>query len=483
MSPSSLARRASIMFAAFALGLTACGQVSLDKAGGVVPKPVVLTLANDSSDPTGVQPFATAVRHLSHGTLLIKIVGPSARLKDLHAEMPLVRDVQADKAQLGVTGTEGFDTIGISSFDALQAPFLIDSYALQRKVMRSDIARQMLAGLKPIGLVGVGLLPSGLARPFSKSRPLLGAATYQGAKIGILIPALVEEETFQALGAIPDTGRSGLTGFETDVEAADIARTAPGATLTGNVILWPWPGVIFMNRRAFDSLTAAQRSVIHRAAAQAVGEPPFFGKDTEYGRDLCRRKKIVTASSADLAGLQMAVQPVYQKLEANPSSKVFIGQIMSLRQAMGVPPDWVSCASTRRAPPSTTTANQLEGTWQVTYTKHDLIAAGADEVEIYIQDGNWGHFSLKLSSGHWWLRLIGGDPGVDSNQLSESGTYTVTSDTILFRRFDRAYPGSDTEVWGPYIWSVYRDTLTFKKAGTTPMPTDLVVKPWLKVTP
>ena len=42
------------------------------------------------------------------------------------------------------------------------------------------------------------------------------------------------------------------------------------------------------------------------------------------------------------------------------------------------------------------------------------------------------------------------------------------------------YTSSDNEVWGPYIWSAYKDTLTFKKASPAPMPTGLVVKPWRK---
>jgi hypothetical protein len=46
------------------VGATACGPAELDKAGGVVAKPVVLTLANDSSDPSAAQPFTRAVRQL-----------------------------------------------------------------------------------------------------------------------------------------------------------------------------------------------------------------------------------------------------------------------------------------------------------------------------------------------------------------------------------------------------------------------------------
>jgi len=55
----------------------------------------------------------------------------------------------------------------------------------------------------------------------------------------------------------------------------------------------------------------------------------------------------------------------------------------------------------------------------------------------------------------------------------------VTGDKITFYRHDHAYPGSDTEVTGPYTWSVHRDRLTFKKTRSGE-PTGQVVKPWRK---
>jgi hypothetical protein len=116
----------------------------------------------------------------------------------------------------------------------------------------------------------------------------------------------------------------------------------------------------------------------------------------------------------------------------------------------------------------------------VTYTENELIAAGADAGSLLPSEGNWGHFTLTFRQGHWWQRLIGGDPGATPNNRVDYGTYVVTGDKINFYRHDHDYPGSDTEVWGPYIWSVYRDTLTFKLAAPPPMPLGLVVKPWRK---
>jgi TRAP-type C4-dicarboxylate transport system substrate-binding protein len=470
-----------VLTAALAMGAAACGPGNLDKAGAPVPKPVILTLANDSGDLSGPQPFADAVKEVSHGALQITIEGPSARLGDLDSETGLIRAVQAGKAQLGITGTQAFDTIAAGGLQALQAPFLINSYTLQRKVLDSDLPQKMLTALRPTGLVGVGLLPGVLARPFGLSRPLLSASDYRGVKIGML-PSVVATETFRALGATPVSSPiATLVGVETDVFAADKVFDRPGASLTGNVIFWPWPGVIFMNRRAFESLTAGQQSELFRAAAVAQAKKIYLGDDAGYLRDLCRRgTKVVTASPADLAGLRVAVQPVYRMLEANPSTKALIGQIASIRQAIGGSPDALTCAAALSTGQSNTTAGPLKGTWQVTYTKRELLAAGADPTLIYLSAENWGQFTLKLRRGYWRLRLIGGDPGVPANDRLAYGTYVVTGDKILFHRHDHDYLGSDTEVWGPYIWSVYRDTLTFKKAGPAPMPTGLVVMPWHK---
>ena len=471
-----------VLTAALAMGAAACGPGNLDKAGAPVPKPVILTLANDSGDFSGAQPFADAVKEVSHGALQIRIEGPSARLGDLDSETGLIRAVQAGQAQLGITGTQAFDTIAAGGLQALQAPFLINSYTLQREVLDSDLPQKMLTALRPTGLVGVGLLPGVLARPFGFSRPLLSASDYRGVKIGTL-PSVIAPETFRALGAtlVSSGPVATLDGIVTDVFAADKAFDRPGASLTGNVIFWPWPGVIFMNRPAFESRTAEQQSELFRAAAIAQTEKIYLGNDAGYLSDLCRRgTKVVTASPADLAGLRVAVQPVYRMLEANHSTKAFIGQIASIRQAIGGSPDALTCAAALSTGQSSTTASPLEGTWQVTYTKQELLATGADPTLIYLSEENWGQFTLKLRRGYWWLRLIGGDPGVPANYRLAYGTWVVTGDKILFHRHDHDYLGSDTEVWGPYIWSVYRDTLTFKKTGPAPMPTGLVVKPWRK---
>jgi hypothetical protein len=295
---------------------------------------------------------------------------------------------------------------------------------------------------------------------------------------------------FRALGAVPVAQRrsssgqviTGLTGVEEDANVIDSGFAAPGAVLTGNVVVEPRPNVIFMNQRAFGSLTASQRNVLYQAGIQARSAGIYQGNDAASVADLCRRGiKIVSASPADLAGLRAAVQPVYQRLESSPQTRAFINQITSMRQALSLPPDTVTCPAAATA--GSGSATLLEGTWQVTFTEAELAAAGGGAGNLP-SEGNWGHFILTLRHDHWSWRLIGGDPRVTPNNVLDFGTYVTNGDKINFYRHDHDYATSDTEVWGPYIWSVYRDTLTFKTTGGTggtQGPMGLVVKPWDKI--
>jgi TRAP-type C4-dicarboxylate transport system substrate-binding protein len=480
-----------LLTAALAIGATACGAGNLDRAGNPIPKPLVLTLADSNGDTSDAQPFANAVSSLSHGSLQIKIEG-SWRLSDPTREADLIKDVRAGKADLGITASRAFDAAGISSFQALQAPFLINSYPLERKVLDSAIPAQMLQGLRPHDLVGLAVLPGPLWRPLGFTRPLVAAFSYRGARIGIGRSA-VDAGIFRALGAVPVTPRrrgsepaiGGLTGVENSASAIDVGFAAPGAILTGNVVFEPLPSVLFMNQRAFGLLTASERGVLLRAAARARSAGIYQGNDTASVADLCRRGiKVVSASPADLTAMRAAVQPVYRILESDPSTKAYISQITAMRPAAGGSPGAVACPAAAATGGIVSSAAELHGTWQVTYTENELIAAGADSNELQPSQGNFGHFTLTFSQGRWWWRNTGGDPAAIPNNKYAYGTYVVIGSKINFYRHDNAYPGSDTEIWGPFIWSVWRDTLTFKRdgwTGGTQGPSGLTVKPWSRI--
>jgi hypothetical protein len=109
-------------------------------------------------------------------------------------------------------------------------------------------------------------------------------------------------------------------------------------------------------------------------------------------------------------------------------------------------------------------AATVEGTWDVTYTRQELLAAGlADSTED--SPANYGHFKLDLHGGILQLFQL------TAPQATESGWYTVSGSTLTVTLLSRE------PVSMPY--TVSDTTLTMGRGG----PVYLRVKPWARVGP
>ena len=248
-NPASAALSAVIA----ALVVAGCGG-GADKAGGErTSKPTVLTLANANGEPGTLQLFANAVQQRSGGTLRIEFKN-DWRQGATDYEAGVIRDVGAGKADLGWAGTRAFDDVGVSSFDALHAPLLIDSLPLERKALESPLVPQMLDGLEKVGVVGLGILPGPLRKPLGVAR-LVRPEDYRGKTIA-LTRSQVAEQTLRALGAsgaeiVPAGPIEGYDGVEQQIGAiAGNEYDATASRLTANVTLWPRPLVMFANPKA-----------------------------------------------------------------------------------------------------------------------------------------------------------------------------------------------------------------------------------------
>jgi hypothetical protein len=62
-----------VLAAALAMGAAACSSGGVNKAGSPATRTTVLPLADGEGDISNAQPFADAVKKLSHGTLQINI--------------------------------------------------------------------------------------------------------------------------------------------------------------------------------------------------------------------------------------------------------------------------------------------------------------------------------------------------------------------------------------------------------------------------
>ena len=434
---------ALILAATAAVTVVGCsfrGESGADKAGGS-REPLVLRMANTNGQldftPTVVA-FVDRVEELSGGDLRIEPVNDWGD-SDSDAEQQVVKDVAAGEIDLGWVGTRVFDTLDLKSFQALTAPMLIDSYALESAVIESGITEQMMRGLDGLGVAALGVLPDGLRKPTGVSRPIVSPADWRGIAFGTLSSA-GQVEAIRALGATPEQAfgnerearlQSGtLQGFETSIwihqHNPALTRLAP--YMTSNVTLWPQMDVLLANPARLEALTGEQRGWLKEAARDAATRSAVLAAtDGRALTDSCTAgARFAEASDADLAALRRAFRPVYAGLRRQAATREFLARIEALKQSMPAQAGLtIPTECTGKAPrqPSVRAAkppSDLNGTYRWVLTQKDADKVGDPET-------NYPHVNtITLKDG----RLEGGCFGVDG------GNYSVQGDRITFHSIE-----------------------------------------------
>jgi TRAP-type transport system periplasmic protein len=468
--------------AAAALGIVTAGGAAAagppNKSGGGTA-PVELTLLNSDDDLSGVPAvarFVDRVAELSAGKLLIEVRpqndGGSGD------ELRVVRDVTADKFQFAWVGTRVWDVLGVNTFRALHAPMLVDSYALEGAVLRSDLPAKMLAGLDGRGIVGLALLGDNLRYPAGVNRQLRSPADFKGLRFRTITSA-TQAAALRALGAHPSTEghadlgaglQSGrLGGFETDFntyESNGYATVAPFVTV--NAALWPRTTVLFANAAALSKLSGEQQGWIRQAADDAARYAlTTFGEDSRIVPVECRNgMKAVVASPGQLAALRNAFAPVYASLRKDPVTARMIGEITALKRGVKATPLAIpsGCRATTTpevrsgATPAGTafpegvfrgrrTGADVRRVWP--NADADALRANAATVTFTFKNGTFG---IVLSDG--------GVPGCRHGE----GTYSINGHFLTTRLLD-AHGCPGVQVPGPPLtlrWSYEDNKLRFR---------------------
>lgn len=140
-----------------------CGGTGDDRAGGKgSTKAVTLTLANPLPQPDELRPFVDEVERISDGKIEIRFRNEWLGWPWRRGEAALIRDVAAGKADLGWVGSRAWDDVGVTSFDALHAPLVVDSYELEGEVLAAGVADELVEGVEALGVVAIGVLPGPL---------------------------------------------------------------------------------------------------------------------------------------------------------------------------------------------------------------------------------------------------------------------------------------------------------------------------------
>ncbi len=386
----------------------------------------VLTFAEGSSGGQAVNKiWAEEVERASKGRIRIEFKY-DWRAGEPQYEVGTVQDVQAGKVDMVGVGARVFDRIGYRGFQALLAPFLIDSYELEAKVFDKGIPDQMLAGMNQEGLVGLGILPGPMRRVVGLNGAFTNVKAFEGQQIAMNDSALTEE-TLTALGATARAWPAGgdLKGYdavELQLSSVKGFGYAPVVdSIAANVNLWPRAGVLLISKARFDELSPEEQQILRTATAtlRAGILEDLGAEDQEALTMLCKTDiSFPVAKPADLRALEAAVSSVHKSLRTDPNTARWIDEIAGLKAAVAAPPEVASCDKSKQ---SSHAAGIPNGTYTRTITQADI-----DQLGITGPEGD----TYRL--GKWTLVFDNGlmtkiNPNPDDVQTY---TYSIFRDRI-----------------------------------------------------
>jgi TRAP-type C4-dicarboxylate transport system substrate-binding protein len=474
----SLTRAAGVLVAAVAVLAAGCagGDAAGTKAGGDAA-PVTLQIGTDDGPGrrTGeqIEEFARQVEELTEGQVRIEPVWQAAG--DTGADdwdQKVARLVVDGELDLGLVPARAWDTEGVTTLRALNAPFLVTSDELTAEVVRSDVADTMLAGLEPVGVRGLALLPESIRFVASVGEPLLSPDDFAGTLLRVPASATTYA-FFEALGATPDdvtANDAAIASGEVDGVETSFALLGsewPTATVTGNLPLWPKVNSLVVNAERFDSLPARTREALERAATAtrdwAIDTTPGVAEEAaafcESGR------AVVLASSDDLMAIEQATAAVLVDLRRDEDTGAIIEAIESIAAEGDFPAPQVAECDGETAgaggldEPLTAPGDPGDlpaGSYRVELTPDYLRAIGLSEDDVYI---NAGVYTWTFEGGRW-SRV---DQPLNENVGNNSceGFYDVDGSRFAASAATKPGRGECAPTLWSATWTLNGDTLTW----------------------
>jgi TRAP-type C4-dicarboxylate transport system substrate-binding protein len=487
--PRILARAAL----ACALATLTLATLPLGPAALAADPPIALRLATPEDPDRPSQPFldtfAAEVERASGGSMSVEILyGAGGHEAD--KEPVAARRVLSGDVELAVIPSRAWTDAGVTSVQALMAPFLIDSDELLRAVASdASVLQPMMDGMAEQGLVGLAIWPENLRHLFTfdeNGPPMVAPSDLEGQTL-FVVGSSLQNQIIEALGATPNNTfppdelvRDGTLGGA-EYSLAFYNLYSP-ATVTADVTFYPKYQTLVAEDSAWSRLSAEQQDVIRQAAATAR-EAMIAGLPTDASllQAFCDQGNgAVLAGPENVAAFQSAAQPIYDQLRQDRATAAAIDAISALKASLDVAPISTSCERVAQAAAAPVASGPPigpipDGTYRLTNTKEALLARGVNAMDSTNNAGEW---TLRVGglAGSWTLDHPDGFHEVCSV------TYTNKGDHV---RMDFV---SGCDGWVDLRWTLDDDQLTLMVVGTNNetaydvAATDGILRgPWTKV--
>jgi TRAP-type C4-dicarboxylate transport system substrate-binding protein len=427
-------------------------------------QPVTLQLAvsDDPTKPSGAaaNKFVNDVVAASNGNITIVPTFDAGKGTAKRFELGVAELVQSGQADLAVVSARAWDLAGVTSLQALQAPYLIDNDALLLAVAQSDIAQRSLDAMGA-GVVGLTMWPEDLRHLFSFPSCPRDFRSPEGVS-GVPFlwqPSGLTRELMEGLGAVEyveddrylDAASCKLQGQENGLDQV-LAMAMNDAVGVGNVTLFPKYQVLVANQASWDHLSDSQRQILLDAAAgvkaDVIARHPT---DAALAVAWCAQGgSVLVASEEQRQAFVATADPIYARLETDPLTKQLIADIRTLKGSTPASAGTVAsaCVGGNAFVPEPTSATSdgvgfsgevpPNGTFRAELTYDGLIAQGATP--------EWA----RGNAGVWTWTYLDGRFHTDQYDLSCDGTYRTVDGKYFHMEVDADQ--SVNCVGGDFVW-------------------------------
>ena len=225
----------------------------------------------------------------------------------------------------------------VPAMNVLAMPFLFRSIEHLQKVLDGPIGNEILNSFEPYGFVGLAFYDSGARSIYNSVRPVRSIADIKGLRLRVQQSELMSD-TIRALGAEPIKLPYGqvLTALSTVlIDGAENNwpsfvtsghyKFAGYYTLTQHAMS---PEVLVMSQKAWESLSAEDRTIFRDAAIQSSHFMHDKWKDLEQqSRRQAEAEGVTIVSDFDRKPFEAAVAGIYKKAQRDPAVAELIERI------------------------------------------------------------------------------------------------------------------------------------------------------------
>jgi C4-dicarboxylate-binding protein DctP len=326
------------------LGLTlglVCGLHAQQQAPLVIKFSHVVT--PDTPKGKGADYFKKLVEERTKGRVRVEVYPNSTLYKDKEE----LEALQLGSVQLLAPSASKFGPMGIKEFEALDLPYLFDSYEDLHKVTSGPIGASMLKLLQAHGMTGLAFWDNGF-KEFTANKPLRRPEDYKGQKMRIQSSKVLEAQ-MRAIGVIPQVMAFGDVYQALQTGVVDGQENTPSniytqkfhevqkyMTMTNHGYIGY---VVVANTKFWESLPPDLRAILDQAMKEAtVYADDIAKKENDDAVEAIRRSgrtQIVELSADEKRALKRAMLPVHRQMEDRVGRDV----VESIYKATGFDPN------------------------------------------------------------------------------------------------------------------------------------------------